>query len=92
MNFSAYLISKKIDEKAFSEAEPAVFLQWKSEFDQMHENSFTLQKLNLINPLRRKYQLKDVTVPAASSAQKSDAPGTAIPKIAKPVFKPKPKS
>jgi hypothetical protein len=86
VNFSEYLISKKIDERSFSAGDPDVFKQWKTEFDQLHENSFTLQKLNLINPLRRKYLLKEVSAPASSSPQTP-----VVPKVAKPVFKPKPK-
>ncbi|HTJ49374.1 MAG TPA: hypothetical protein VL443_07960 [Cyclobacteriaceae bacterium] len=57
MTFTDYLISKKIDQEAFQKAEPALFEIWKTEFEQMHPNSFTAQKLYLINPLRRKYTL-----------------------------------
>jgi hypothetical protein len=57
MTFTDYLISKKIDQDAFQKAEPALFEIWKTEFEQMHPNSFTAQKLYLINPLRRKYTL-----------------------------------
>jgi hypothetical protein len=57
MTFNDYLISKKIDQEAFQKAEPALFEIWKTEFEQMHPNSFTAQKLYLINPLRRKYTL-----------------------------------
>ncbi|HEY3404120.1 MAG TPA: hypothetical protein VGK59_12075 [Ohtaekwangia sp.] len=58
MNFEEYLISKKIDNARFSEKEQALWRTWKIEFEQMHPNSFTVQKLNLINPIRRKYPLK----------------------------------
>ena len=58
MSFEEYLISKKIDLHAFEAAEAKLFTEWKFEFAQMHPNSFTLQKLNLINPIRRKYTLK----------------------------------
>jgi len=57
MTFTDYLISKKIDQEAFQKAEPVLFEIWKTEFEQMHPNSFTAQKLYLINPLRRKYTL-----------------------------------
>lgn len=57
MTFTEYLISKKINEAAFQKSEPALFLAWKTEFEQIHPNSFTVQKLNLINPIRRKYTL-----------------------------------
>ena len=57
MTFTDYLISKKIDEGAFQKAEPSLFDSWKAEFEQIHPNSFTAQKLYLINPIRRKYTL-----------------------------------
>jgi hypothetical protein len=60
MTFEEYLISKKIDLKAFQQNENDLFETWKSEFAQMHPHSFTAQKLYLINPLRRKYTLYEV--------------------------------
>jgi hypothetical protein len=64
VNFEEYLISKKIDSTLFSEKEQSLWLSWKLEFEQMHPNSFTVQKLNLINPVRRKYPLKVEVKPA----------------------------
>lgn len=61
-DFEAYLHSKKIDSQAFRSVEPDVWNVWKSEFEQMHPNSFTVQKLNLINVIRRKYLLKTAPV------------------------------
>jgi len=58
VDFEAYLISKKIDSAEFLKAEPALWSSWKTEFGQMHPASFTAQKLYLINPVRRKYLLK----------------------------------
>ena len=55
MNFEAYLSSKKIDSAAFKKAEPVLWDAWRKEFEQVHPNSFTAQKLYLINPIRRKY-------------------------------------
>jgi hypothetical protein len=91
VNFEEYLISKKIDSKAFAEAESQLWSAWKSEFDQMHPNSFTVQKLNLINPIRRKYPL-----PLQENLSKQEVPSPApanpvIPKPGKPMMKPKPK-
>lgn len=92
MNFSEYLVGKKIDERAFAAGDAATFQEWKMEFEQMHANSFTVQKLNLINPIRRKYTLKQTEAPTPSTEQKVEGPmTTAAPKVAKPVFKPKPK-
>jgi len=58
VNFEEYLVSKKINSAVFREKEQAVWAAWQIEFEQMHPNSFTIQKLNLINPVRRKYPLK----------------------------------
>jgi hypothetical protein len=107
VNLEAYLISKKIDSSAFQQAEPEVWKAWNYEFEQMHPNSFTLQKLNLINPIRRKYPLKAVPVttqeipspttsslprtPASEVKPSNPAPSNPKPAIPKPVFKPKPK-
>ena len=87
LTFEAYLISKKIDSSAFNVAEPEVWLAWKLDFEQTHANSFTMQKLNLINPIRRKYQLQ------ASTIDKETAPVTETPSAppAKPLMKPRPK-
>lgn len=74
MNFEEYLISKKIDSAAFQAHEPTVWESWKEEFAQLHPNSFTAQKLYLINPIRRKYQLKFVPpIP-----EKKEQPATPI--------------
>jgi hypothetical protein len=90
VNFEAYLTSKKIDSAAFRKAEPELWDNWQKEFELLHTNSFTAQKLYLINPIRRKYQLKEVVVTedpkvpvATSAATASDKP--------KPVMRPKPK-
>lgn len=98
MNFEEYLISKKIDGLAFSAAEPALFDVWKKEFEQMHVNSFTVQKLNLINPVRRKYPLKEPVVKVVEKAVEKAPDTPAVPastpspaKPGKPVIKPKPK-
>lgn len=58
MTFEEYLVSKKIDQDLFKDAEPKLFQEWRNEFEQIHPNSFTAQKLYLINPIRRKYVLK----------------------------------
>jgi len=55
VNFEEYLSDKKIDSTAFRSAELALWEEWKREYDQVHLNSFTAQKLYLINNIRRKY-------------------------------------
>jgi hypothetical protein len=96
VNFDEYLISKKIDQEAFKKAEPTLFQTWNEEFGQMHVNSFTVQKLNLINPIRRRFQLKEIsksiTTPVEIAGEIQPPPqASAAPRVAKPVMKPKPK-
>jgi hypothetical protein len=81
MTFEEYLTSKKIDSSAFKAAEPARWKEWNDLFDQVSEQSFTSQKLYLINPTRRKYLLK--TEPPAPP------PASTTPKPVRPVMKPK---
>ncbi|WP_276369073.1 hypothetical protein [Chryseolinea sp. H1M3-3] len=106
MDLETYLTSKRIDSAAFQTAEPELWKSWRYEFEQMHPNSFTVQKLNLINPIRRKYPLKSIpekielntATPPPASATPGVEPkpvttsaGNPKPSIPKPVFKPKPK-
>ena len=94
MTYEEYLISKKIDAKAFASAEPTLYQTWEFEFNQMHPNSFTIQKLNLINPIRRKYTLKAEPPPARiapTEPTKPETPAAGPPKPVRPVMKPKPK-
>jgi len=104
VNFEAYLSSKKIDSAAFKKAEPVLWESWRKEFDLIHPNSFTAQKLYLINPIRRKYQLALETLPeviksvekisvaeTAVTQPSVEATGTPVakPAVARPVMKPK---
>lgn len=59
MTFNEYLQAKKIDTKSFALAEPERFREYKQLFDQVHPESFTAQKLFVINRIRRKYPLKE---------------------------------
>jgi hypothetical protein len=90
VNFEAYLTSKKIDSAAFRKAEPELWDNWEKEFELLHANSFTAQKLYLINPLRRKYQLKEVVVTEDPKVPVTTSAATASDKP-KPVMRPKPK-
>lgn len=108
MDFEAYLISKKIDSEAFRKAEAPVWESWNTEFGQVHPNSFTVQKLNLINPVRRKYPLRTEEKPklpdrveapppapeppTPSAETQSPKPQAPKPAVPRPVFKPKPKT
>lgn len=55
MIFEEYLIRKNINADQFLQAEPDRYGEWKSEFAQMHPESFTAQKKFLLNDTRRKY-------------------------------------
>jgi hypothetical protein len=85
VNFAEYLLSKKIDAEAFERSEKTLFDTWKREFEQMHPNSFTVQKLNLINPIRRKYLIQ---APVSSPMKPEAGPAPATSRL---VMKPKPK-
>lgn len=57
MDFPEYLTHKKIDPKRFQLNEQIVYEEWEREFKEVHVDSFTMRKLNLINSIRRKYPL-----------------------------------
>lgn len=59
MSFEDYLKSKKISLVDFRTAEPERFEEWQELFLQIHPDSFTAQKKFFINPIRRKYLLKE---------------------------------
>lgn len=83
MNFRNYLIGKKIDPAKFKSAEPETYRSFGVLFSQMHPDSFTSQKLFLINKIRRKYLLEKA--PEETVIEK---PKQVKPKIA---AKPKPR-
>lgn len=62
MTFEEYLTGKKIDVARFKKSEASLYAEWFSLFEEMHPESFTAQKLFLINPLRRRFQLKETEV------------------------------
>lgn len=55
--FEKFLQSKKISPKLFKEAEKERFEEWEKLFSNVHPKSFVIQKLHLINDIRRKYHL-----------------------------------
>jgi len=81
LTFVAFLKSKKIDPKKFYGSDKTKFEEWKTEFDQMHPNSFAQQKLFLINKVRRENQLE---LSEENEIKKKPA---MRPKIAKPKTK-----
>lgn len=77
-DFQEYLSAKKIDSQSFETEAKKVFDEWQGHFEQMSSESFTAQKLFLINNIRRKFPLKENLSP----------PPTKKP-AAKPKIKPK---
>ncbi|MEM7549031.1 MAG: hypothetical protein AAF363_05125 [Bacteroidota bacterium] len=57
-DFEAYLILKKIDPLKFKKEEPERWSEFSKIFEEVHPDSFTAQKLFLINKLRRLYHYK----------------------------------
>jgi hypothetical protein len=55
MTFDEFLDSKKIDALSFRQQEPVMFADWENNFNQIHPNSFSSQKLYLINAIRRRF-------------------------------------
>jgi hypothetical protein len=74
MDFEAYLAQKKIDSKSFKKAEPGQWEEFKNLFDQVHPESFTAQKLFLINAKRRAYPLKEMSQETTEPAKKAVRP------------------
>ena len=85
MTFEEFLTDKKIDPAAFKVGDPSLWKEWNFLFEEMNVASFTAQKLYLINPLRRKYLLKE-TIPTQLV---TGTPENSKPVAKKPVFKPK---
>ena len=79
--FEEYLTKKKIDSAEFHQAKPALWEEWKNLFEQVHPDSFTHQKLFLINNIRREFPGKE-TEPTEKKAAKPRAviPKKVIPK------------
>ena len=78
LNFKDYLHKKKIDAMAFAKARPEQYADLKKEFDQLHPDSFTAQKLFIINPIRREFPFKEEAV---TKVEKKPQPK---PKIVRP--------
>lgn len=74
--FDQYLSQKKIDALSFKKTEVSLYDEMSVDFAEMHPNSFTSHYLFVINPLRRKYLLKDEAV-----AQKEKPRAAMKPKI-----------
>lgn len=82
MNYQEYLIGKKINPKAFAQAEPGLHSEFEKLFEQMHPESFTAQKLFLINKIRRMYPIQTLEEKAEPAVAPKPRP--------KMVMKPRP--
>ncbi|CAD5292829.1 conserved hypothetical protein [Imperialibacter sp. 89] len=71
MTFKEYLTSKKIDAKGFALGEQERFMELKNIFDQVHPDSFTAQKIFLINGIRRKYPIVETAEEAKKEVPKA---------------------
>lgn len=70
MTFEEFCTKKKIDAEKFRQAEPAYYQELKALFEQLHPDSFNMQKLFIINNIRRQYHLAEQ--PGTQSAQKKN--------------------
>jgi len=69
MDFKTFLQQKKIDPKGFAQQRQEEYVRWEKLFDQVHPNSFTAQKLFLINQGRREFPLpKEEEAPKVKKA------------------------
>jgi hypothetical protein len=57
--FEDFCVSKNIDPTKFEHSDKILFSEWKSQFENMHPNSFVEQKKFLINKVRRLYLLSN---------------------------------
>lgn len=70
VTFDEYLATKLIDYERFKLTDVKHYEQLKEVFDVTHPDSFTAQKLFLINPIRRKF-LRNPEIPKSDSVEKS---------------------
>jgi hypothetical protein len=100
VSFEEYLLSKKIDSASFKSSESLLWQTWEVEFNQMHPQSFTSQKLYLINPIRLRYPLKvekvnleaqEIEKPIVAQASEVSKPAIPKPTVVKPKLPPAPK-
>jgi hypothetical protein len=59
LSFEEFSAKKKIDLALFQQAEPDLYSEFKSEYDQMGEKSFDHSKKFLFNKIRRAYHIKE---------------------------------
>ncbi|MGB3181271.1 MAG: hypothetical protein WBB45_07765 [Cyclobacteriaceae bacterium] len=72
--FAIYLQKKRIDAEMFYREEPDMAAGWESLFLQVHPDSFTAQKLFLINGIRRRYPLQEAPEDKPPAKKKTMTP------------------
>lgn len=82
MTWKEYLVSKKIDPDRFKSGNNRLFREMGLLFEQLHPDSFTAQKLYLINRIRRNYKL-ELTGKSEPQAQEKKPRPKLTPKIKK---------
>lgn len=96
MTFEEFLIKKKIDPALLENAEPALFSDFRNQYDQMGVKSFDHSKKFWFNRLRRSYHLKEIpksVPPGDASLTKEQTPSPVAGKTGyTPRFKAKPSS
>ena len=74
MEFDEYLKGKKIDPAKFKNSSPEIFEEWGQLFSQVHPESFTQQKLFLINKARRANPYTEAVIENKPTAAKAMRP------------------
>ena len=95
-NFETYLINKNIDAQKFKNQENDFYCKWENDFEFINEQSFTQQKLFLINNIRKKYKLdkpivENIAIKKAENiiiGSENNIVSVQLP-LSKPSFKPK---
>ena len=93
LTFEEFFVKKKIDLVLFQLADPALYSEFKNDYNQMGEKSFDHSKKFWFNKLRRTYRLKEEPKPPKEIIEKSesgsqDAPQRPVEIEQKPAYKP----
>ncbi|MXV13866.1 hypothetical protein [Hufsiella ginkgonis] len=90
MDFREFFVKKKIDPDLLQEAEPALFLEFRSEYEQMGEKSFDHTKKFWFNKLRRAYHTKEELKPSKATVIITDPIATQAMPLESPTIEQKP--
>jgi hypothetical protein len=89
LTFEEFFTKKKIDLVQLQKAEPALFAEFKKEFEPMGEKSFDHSKKFWFNKLRRMYHLKEEPKPAKTEIEMTEIASQAEP-LESPTIEQKP--